>query len=84
VSITNNTKLQGSLKIENSPRNIDTYILVPKTKYKFPIDLAIWDDKIGFMSGQDEGIAVIIQNSILSEAMKNIFDLAWEQAKLTG
>ena len=70
--------------IENSPCNIDTYLLVPKAKYKFPSDFAIWDDKVGFMSGQDGGKAIMIQSSIVAETMKSIFDLAWEQAKLIG
>ncbi|MBI3337114.1 MAG: hypothetical protein HY005_00620 [Candidatus Staskawiczbacteria bacterium] len=70
--------------IINSPRNFDTYILVPKKKYQFPTDLAIWDDKIGFMSDQNGGISITIQNDIIAEAMKNIFDLAWERAKFIG
>ncbi|OHA76333.1 MAG: hypothetical protein A3H01_01210, partial [Candidatus Wildermuthbacteria bacterium RIFCSPLOWO2_12_FULL_40_9] len=70
--------------IENSPRTIDTYILVPRTKHKFPADFAVWDDKVGFMSDQNRGIAIVIQSSMISEAMKSIFDLAWANAKSIG
>lgn len=70
--------------IENNPRNIDTYLLVPRAKHEFPVDFAIWDDKVGFMSGQDGGKAISIQSNIIAEAMKSIFDLAWERAKFIG
>lgn len=70
--------------IVNSPKNIDTYILVSRDEYKFPADLAIYDDKVGFMSNQDGGTAIIIESKVIAEVMKNIFDLAWGTAIKIG
>lgn len=59
----------------------DTPILIPKSKYKIPADIAIYDDKISYMTAADGGFAIIIQNKELAEVMKNIFDMAYEEAK---
>lgn len=59
----------------------DTPILIPKDKYKFPADMAIYDDKIGYMSPENGGIAILIENKEIANVMKNMFDLAWEEAK---
>ena len=72
-------KLMRSTKIK-----LDTPILIPKDKYKMPADIAIYDDKIGYMTPTDGGFAIIIQNKELAEVMKNIFDIAWEEAKRLG
>ena len=59
----------------------DDAILVPREKYSFPADMAIYADKIGYMSSEKGGLAIIIESKEIAEVMKNIFDLAWEEAK---
>jgi sugar-specific transcriptional regulator TrmB len=59
----------------------DTSILLPPEKYHFPADLAVYDDTIAYMSGDHGGLAVLIESKEIAEVMKNIFDLAWEEAK---
>jgi sugar-specific transcriptional regulator TrmB len=63
------------------PHKFDVPILIPKDKYKIPADMAIYDDKIGLMTAKDGGVAILIQNKEIAEVMKNIFDLAFEEAK---
>ncbi len=59
----------------------DENLLIPSDKYNFTADLAIYDDKISYMSSENDGLAVIIESKEISEVMKSIFDLAWEEAK---
>lgn len=67
--------------VKNSPKNFDKSVLIPKEKYNFPADLAIYDNKIGYMSPEDGGIAVIIESEKISDVMKGVFDLAFEKAR---
>lgn len=66
--------------IGNSPK-FDEYALISPKDYKFPADIAIFDDKIGYISNKQKGHSFIIENKDMAEAMKTIFDLAWEYAK---
>ncbi len=59
----------------------DQPIFIPKEKYKFPADLAIYDNKIGYMSLEKGGMAIVIESKEMSDVMKSVFDLAWEEAK---
>lgn len=59
----------------------DEIVLLPKKEYKFPVDLAVWDDKVGFMSGENDGYAIEIQSAEIAEVVKNIYDLAFAAAK---
>lgn len=60
---------------------LDEPILIPKEKYKIPADFAIYDDKIGYMSPADGGFGVIIESKQMAGVMKNVFDMAYEEAK---
>ncbi len=60
---------------------IDKPLLISDKRYQFPADLAIYDDKVGYISAEGGGIAITIENAIMAETMKNIFDLAWEKAR---
>ena len=55
-------------------------MLIPKNKYKSSADMAIYDNKIGYMSTR-ERVAIIIESKEIADVMKNIFDLAHEEAK---
>src|SRR3989344_6000138 len=60
---------------------LDEPILIPKEKYLQSADIAIYDNKIGYMSPKDGGIAIGIESQEIADVMKNIFDLAFEEAK---
>lgn len=62
------------------PNKYDTYAIVPHSNDKFPADMAIYDDKIGYMSADNGGMAIIIESKEMSSVMKNIFDLAFVEA----
>jgi len=67
--------------MESDSVKIDVPILIPKDKYKIPADMAIYDDKIGYMTPGGGGLAILIQNKEMAEVMKSIFDMAWAEAK---
>lgn len=69
----------GRALIAASPK-FDEAILIPKKKYKLSADVAIYDNKINYMS-TIEGISIIIESQEMADIMKNIFDLAFEEAK---
>lgn len=54
--------------------------LIPRERYKLGADIAIWDNKIGHMS-PTENISILIESKEIADVMKNIFDLAYEEAK---
>lgn len=60
---------------------IDKPAIIPLNKFKSPADLAIYDDKISYMTAEDGGFGVIIESKEMAEVMKNVFDLAYEEAK---
>ena len=59
----------------------DAPVLIPKEEYNFPVDIAIFDNKVGLMSSEDGGYSIEIESSEIAEAIKNIFDLAYVGAK---
>lgn len=61
-------------------RGLDEAMLIPQEKYKFLADVAIYDNKINYMSTK-EGVSIIIESKEMADIMKNIFDLAFEEAK---
>ncbi len=58
----------------------DEPILIPSKKYNLSADVAIYDNKIAYMSIKDE-LAVIIESKEMADVMKSVFDLAFEEAK---
>ncbi len=73
--------MAGQQLLKSDPTNFDTELLIPQDKYHFPADLAIYDNKIGYMSSEKGGTAIIIESKEISDVMKSIFDMAWEEAK---
>lgn len=67
--------------ILRDPKNKDIYALIPAKDYKFPADLAIYQDKIGYMSKEEGGLAIVIESKEIAEVMKSIFDLAFLEAR---
>lgn len=71
----------SEIMMKATPPRFDMSIIIPEEKYKPSADLAIYDNKIGYMSAENGGIAVIIESKEMADVMKNIFDLAFEEAK---
>jgi sugar-specific transcriptional regulator TrmB len=67
------------LKINSD--GFDTQLLIPKDKYKFPADIGIYDNTVTYMSAEKGGFAIIIESKEMADVMKNIFDMAFEEAK---
>ncbi len=64
-----------------SPKNFDTPLGIPEEKYNLNADIAIFDNKIGYTSHKDGGVAIMVESKEIADVMKNIFDLAFEEAK---
>lgn len=73
------TKIEQHL-IKVSPK-FDEPMLISQKKYRLLADTAIWDNKIGYMSSEKGGFCISIESKGMSDVMKNIFDLAYEEAK---
>ncbi len=71
----------GRILVNIPPTNFDSPLLIPKRNYPFPADLAIYDDKIAYMSLEGKGIAIVIESKEMADVMKSVFDLAFEEAK---
>jgi sugar-specific transcriptional regulator TrmB len=67
--------------ISISPKNFDQPITIPINKSSFLADLAVYDNKIGYMSHKNGGLAILIESKEIADVMKDIFDLAFEEAK---
>jgi HTH-type transcriptional regulator, sugar sensing transcriptional regulator len=59
----------------------DRNILIDRKKFNFSADIAIYDNKVGYMSKENGGLAITIENDEVAESMKQIFDLAYAQAR---
>lgn len=59
----------------------DEAILIPEKNYRARADMAIYDDKIGYMTSENGGLSVSIEHKEMAEVMKSVFDLAYEEAK---
>ena len=54
--------------------------LVPKEKFDITPDIEIYDNKMMITSWKEK-LGIIIESAEIADAMKKIFDLAWEEAK---
>src|SRR5581483_5768710 len=70
-----------SQELDKITYKFDKSIFIPKEKYKFQADIAIYDNKIGYIYPAEEGLSMIIESKEMSDAMKDLFDLAYEEAK---
>lgn len=59
----------------------DEPVLIPKEKYQFSADIAIYANKISYMSLEKGGLSIIIESKEIADVMKNVFDLAFKEAK---
>lgn len=62
------------------PDNVDEIILIPKSKFRFSSDFAIYGDRIALVSIKEK-FGIVIESKEMAELLKNTFDLVWEEAK---
>ena len=53
---------------------------VPKEKFPFSSDIAIYDNKVAISSLKGKLIGVIIESDSITKTLKSLFYLAWEAA----
>jgi len=61
----------------------DENLLISTNKFKFPnqpIDFAVYGDEVTFSSLKGS-FAIVIKQQEIADTLKNIFDLAWEEAR---
>ena len=64
-----------------SPKLYDG-VVIPKEDYPFSADIAIFDDKIGFVSfNNNEVTTIIIENKEIAEIMVGLFEFTWKEAE---
>ncbi len=54
-------------------------VVIPRKKYKFPVDITIYGDRIAIASPKDF-TGIIIEHKEIAESLKQIFNLAWKEA----
>jgi hypothetical protein len=64
------------------PQNSEFH-LIPESKFKFSSDMAIYGDKVAFVSPEDN-FGIIIESQEIADMLKNGFDLALKEAKRLG
>ena len=58
----------------------DQLLLIPEKKFRFPVNVGIYGNRVSFVSAKgDHG--VIIENKEISDTLRSAFDLTWEEAK---
>lgn len=62
----------------------DELALVPEKNFTFPMDMAVYDDRIHFTTADEGGVTIVVQNAGMAEGMKSLFDLAFKEAKRTS
>jgi hypothetical protein len=47
----------------------------------FRSSMMFWDNKVAFFTTKEEGIAWIVESKVLSETMKQLFELLWSVSR---
>lgn len=58
----------------------DQMLLIPLDKFRFPVNIGIYGNKIYFISKAEE-MAILIESKDIAETYRNSFDLSWAEAK---
>ena len=77
-SCSDSEKQQFNDTKKKSPLN--EFIFLPSNKYNFNSNISVYDNKVILISPQDE-YGVIIENEDIAQTVKELFDLAWQEAK---
>lgn len=65
---------------KHSLPNKDELLLIPEEKFKFPVNVGIYGDRVTLISMKGE-FGILIENKDVANTLRNTFDLAWEEAK---
>ena len=58
---------------------------LPQKDFPFPVDMVIWDNSVGYLIVEGEKITtIVLEGKEIGIMTKNMFDMAFEQAKLNG
>ena len=66
-------------KREKLPKG-DEIAIIPADKFKFPVNMGVFGNKVGFVSMEGE-FGIIIESTEIADTIRNSFDLSWEEAK---
>lgn len=80
ISIHPLTELTGQF-IQLKSKQFDKPVVIPKSRYSFPTEMMIYDDKVAYLSPGKKSFAIVIESKDIAEGMKSTFDLAYEEAK---
>jgi len=64
-------------------QTLNENLLIPVNKFRFPekpIDFAVYGDEVTF-SSLSQSFSIVIKHQEIADTLKNIFDLAWSEAK---
>ena len=61
--------------------SLDEHILIQSNRRDTSANFALFDDKLWYLSPVQNGISIVIDSKEITNAMKSVFDLAWEEAK---
>jgi len=73
--------IEARERMKHNKNELREAYLVPKEKYSFSPEINIYENKIVFVSFVEK-FALVIESAELTDAMKKVFDLSWEQAKI--
>ncbi|MEX1086973.1 MAG: helix-turn-helix domain-containing protein [Candidatus Paceibacterota bacterium] len=61
--------------------DMDEDVFLSNNDFSFPADVAIYDDTIRYISDQSGGLVINVKSQKIADVMKELFDLAWNEAK---
>lgn len=79
----NTKEIRGLMEKYKSMQTQDENLLIPVNRFRFPkkpIDFAVYGDEVTF-SSLSQSFAIVIKHQEIADTLKNIFDLAWSEAK---
>lgn len=66
-------------------RGLGESAMLKKEDYSFPVDMMIWDDKVGYLISDGADVtSVILESKGVSTITKFVFDMAFQQARAVG
>lgn len=69
-----------SERMGHNKEEMRTVALIPADKFRFSPEINIYDDKVMIASWREE-LGIIIESAEIADAMKKIYELAWQEAK---
>ncbi|MCL5010978.1 MAG: hypothetical protein M1127_02080, partial [Patescibacteria group bacterium] len=67
-------------RMKYNKEEMRTMALIPADKFRFSPEINIYDNKIMIASWREK-LGIIIESAEIADAMKKIFELAWQEAK---